>query len=122
GHDRPVTADRALLADPAGAAVGVVGAGTMGAGIAQVAALAGHPVLLLDAEPGNAAAAADRIRSTLLRLAERGHVPAADAESAARRLSAVTGVDELDPCDLVVEAVVERLDVKQDVLAALEAV
>lgn len=108
------------LAAPA--AVGVVGAGTMGAGIAQVAALAGHPVLLLDDAPGRARTAVDQVRAALDRLVDRGRLDRAAADGAQGRLAAASTVGELHASALVIEAVVEQLDVKRELLAALEAV
>jgi 3-hydroxybutyryl-CoA dehydrogenase len=110
---------RALSPD---AVVGIVGAGAMGAGIAQVAAVAGHRVRLLDAREGAAAQAVGQIRATLARLADKGRITRADAEAAAERLSAVARIGELAPARLVVEAIVERLDAKHALFAELEAV
>ena len=107
---------------PAGAPVGVVGAGTMGAGIAQVAAEAGHPVRLLDARPGAAAEAVDAIRTGLERLAARGKVDPEVPGEVAGRLTAVDGVGDLAGCAVVVEAVLEDLAVKRELLAAVEEV
>jgi 3-hydroxyacyl-CoA dehydrogenase len=105
--------------------VGVVGAGTMGAGIAQVVATAGHRTLLLDAREGAAAAAVAGVEDRLRRSVERGRLDAAEAEAVLARLEAVgsTGsVADLAGCDLVVEAVVEDLAVKHALLADLEGV
>lgn len=107
------------LAAPA--VVGVVGAGTMGAGIAQVAALAGHPVLLLDTAPGRADAAVEQVGAALDRLVGRGRLQAGVAGAARDRLTAASSVADLGPCALVVEAVAEVLDAKRDLMAALEA-
>lgn len=102
--------------------VGVVGAGTMGAGIAQVAALGGHRVLLLDAAPGRATAAIEDVGRALDRLVARGRLDAETAQAARERLAPAASVADLADCVLVVEAAVERLDVKQQVMAALEDV
>ena len=99
--------------------VGVVGAGTMGAGIAQVAALAGHPTLIYDTEPDRSKQAVADVTATLGRLAERSRLAAAEAAAAAERLSVVESLDRLAPCHLVIEAVIESLDVKRSVLGAL---
>ena len=103
-------------------AVGIVGAGTMGAGIAQVAALAGHPVLILDAAPGAADAAVRRICDAMRALSRRELLALEEAQAASGRLSSVASVDELADCVVVVEAAAEDLGVKQDLLAALEQV
>ena len=102
--------------------VGVVGSGTMGAGIAQIAAQAGHPVLLLDAVPGRAETAVDGIGSQWDRMVGKGRLDRAPADAARGRLTAARGVADLAGCGLVVEAAVESLDVKRAILAGLEAV
>lgn len=102
--------------------VGVVGAGTMGAGIAQVAAVAGHEVRVYDAAGGAAAAAVEAVRERLARAAGKGRLPAEEAEDAAARLHAVAALEEFAGCGLVVEAVVEDLEVKRALFAGLEAV
>lgn len=94
----------------------------MGAGIAQVASVAGHEVRLHDTAPGTAARAVDEIRGRLGRLVDKGRLSRADAAAAGRRLRAVERLDELAGCGLVIEAVVEDLDVKRELFAALEAV
>ena len=104
------------------AVVAVIGAGAMGAGIAQIAAQAGHPVRLLDAQPGAAAQAIERIRSTFSKLAEKGKLSADAAAAAGERLSAAASQAELAGAALVVEAIVEQLDVKRGLFADLEGV
>jgi 3-hydroxybutyryl-CoA dehydrogenase len=104
------------------AVVAVIGAGAMGAGIAQIAAQAGHPVRLLDAQPGAAAQAIERIRSTFGKLAEKGKLSADAASAAGERLSAAASHSELAGAALVVEAIVERLDVKRGLFAELESI
>lgn len=106
---------------PASAPVAVVGAGAMGAGIAQVAALAGHPVRLLDNRPGAAAKAVDELRATLAKLAAKGKLDPAQAEAAASRLTAVASLDALADAALVVEAIVENLEAKRALFRDLEA-
>jgi 3-hydroxybutyryl-CoA dehydrogenase len=102
------------------ATVGVVGAGTMGGGIAEVAARAGHRVLVTDAVPGAADAAITTARDRLAKSAAKGRLTAEAAQAAAERLAAVASVDNLGSCALVVEAVVENIDVKRALLADLE--
>lgn len=101
--------------------VGIVGAGAMGAGIAQVAAVAGHRVRLLDARDGAASQAIAQLRATLDRLAAKGRMSAADAIAAGERLSVAATTADLAPAGLVVEAIVEKLDVKRGLFAELEA-
>lgn len=102
--------------------VGVVGTGAMGAGIAQVAALAGHPVKLLDSREGAAAQAVTSISKQLSKLAEKGKITAETAETASMRLMAVSNLQDLADCGLVVEAIVEKLEAKQQLYAQLESI
>ncbi|MFF7155892.1 3-hydroxyacyl-CoA dehydrogenase [Streptomyces sp. NPDC008139] len=103
-----------------GGVVAVVGAGTMGQGIAQVALLAGHRVLLYDAAPGLAAKAAAGVGARLDRLAEKGRLDTAEHRAALDRLVPADGIADLAPAALVVEAVVEDLAVKRRLFAELE--
>ncbi|MEU0248121.1 3-hydroxyacyl-CoA dehydrogenase [Streptomyces sp. NPDC006235] len=100
--------------------VAVVGTGTMGQGIAQVALVAGHPVRLYDALPGRAGEAADAIGARLDRLVEKDRLTGADRDAARARLLPAESLSELADCALVVEAVLERLDVKQELFRELE--
>lgn len=102
--------------------VAVVGTGAMGAGIAQVAAAAGHVVRLLDNRPGAAAKALDGIRAQFGKMAEKGKLTAEAATAAGARLQAVEDLAELAGCALVVEAIVENLEAKQKLYADLEAI
>ena len=102
--------------------VAVVGTGTMGQGIAQVALTAGHRVRLHDAVPGRADAAAEAIGARLDRLVEKDRLTSADRDAARARLHPAQGIAELADCALVVEAVLERLDVKQQLFRELEDV
>ncbi|MFE1328014.1 3-hydroxyacyl-CoA dehydrogenase [Streptomyces sp. NPDC058741] len=102
--------------------VAVVGTGTMGQGIAQVALVAGHPVRLYDALAGRARQAADAIGARLDRLVEKERLSASDRDAARARLLPAETLAELADCALVVEAVLERLDVKQELFRALEDV
>lgn len=107
---------------PLSTPVAVVGAGAMGAGIAQVAAVAGHPVRLLDNRPGAAAQAVVGIRAQLARLADKGKLAPDAAQAAGERLSAVDSIAELAGCGLVVEAIVENLEVKRGLFRELESI
>lgn len=106
---------------PASAPVGVIGAGTMGAGIAQVAAQAGHPVLLFDALDGAAQKGKDGIAKVLSRQVEKGKMTQADRDAVVDRIQVIGALADLAPAKLVVEAIVERLDVKQSVFSEVEA-
>lgn len=100
--------------------VAVVGTGTMGQGIAQVALVAGHPVRLYDAAPGRAAAAAEAIGARLDRLVAKDRLTGADRDAARARLQPASELTDLADCVLVVEAVLEQLDVKQRLFGDLE--
>ncbi|MEU6481641.1 3-hydroxyacyl-CoA dehydrogenase [Streptomyces sp. NPDC047017] len=102
--------------------VAVVGTGTMGQGIAQVALAAGHVVRLYDAVPGRAAEAAAAIGARLDRLVAKDRLTGADRDAARARLEPAASLAGLADCALVVEAVLERLDAKQDLLKELEDV
>jgi len=100
--------------------VAVIGAGAMGSGIAQVAAVAGERVLLHDAQPGAADKAVEQIGARLDRLVEKQRMTAEAAATARVRLGAVASPAEMADADLVVEAIVESLPAKQALLADLE--
>ncbi|MFE5035182.1 3-hydroxyacyl-CoA dehydrogenase [Streptomyces sp. NPDC056683] len=100
--------------------VGVVGTGTMGQGIAQVALVAGHPVRLYDTVPGRAGEAAAAIVARLDRLVEKDRMTAADRDAARARLLPAGELTEFADCTLVVEAVLERLEAKQELFLTLE--
>jgi 3-hydroxybutyryl-CoA dehydrogenase len=100
--------------------VGVVGAGTMGNGIAQVAATAGYDVVMRDIEPEFVERGLDSIDDSLDRLVRKERVSEADADAARDRITGTTDFDDLAGADLVVEAAVENMDVKTDVFADLD--
>ncbi len=102
--------------------VAVIGAGSMGAGITQLAAQAGHTVRLHDAQAGAAAAALGRIAADLDGAVKRGKLQPDERTAVLARITPAETLDALDGCGLVVEAIVERLDVKQGLFRALEKV
>ncbi|MEO6362143.1 MAG: 3-hydroxyacyl-CoA dehydrogenase [Caldimonas sp.] len=104
------------------ATVFVVGAGIMGAGIAQVAAQAGHSVLLFDAREGAAAAAVAKTAATLDALAARGKIDAGDAKATAARIQAASALGEAGAATLVVEAIVENAEAKKALFSELEGI
>ena len=104
------------------AIVGVVGAGLMGRGIAQIAAQAGCEVRLVDARPGAAAQAKQEIDKTLASLAAKGKLNEAEAKAAVARIVLPEGTAALADCDLVIEAIVEDLAAKRALFRDLEAV
>ena len=113
--------EHAAAALPITATVAVIGAGAMGAGIAQIAALAGHPVLLHDLRPGAAASAIDGIRAQIAKLAAKGKLTAERAEAASMALQPAESLDALRDAKLVIEAIVENLDAKRALFTQLEA-
>ncbi len=113
--------DEVILADPA-VVVGVVGAGTMGAGIAEVAARAGHPVRLLDAAEGASERGVAGIGARLERDVTKGRLTRDEADGVLARLQAVRQVPDLVDCGLVIEAVVEDLEAKRSLLSSLQDV
>ncbi|UGY92625.1 3-hydroxyacyl-CoA dehydrogenase [Streptomyces gobiensis] len=102
--------------------VAVVGTGTMGQGIAQVALVAGHRVRLHDVAPERAAQTAAAIGHRLDRLVEKGQLTAEEQAAAAARLHPAGELGELADADLVVEAILEDLGAKQQLFSALESV
>jgi 3-hydroxybutyryl-CoA dehydrogenase len=102
--------------------IGVVGAGTMGHGIAQVAAQSGYQVTLVDAVPAALERGRTQIGKGLERLVAKGKLAAEDRDQALGRLATGGDLAALSGADLVVEAVVEREDVKRNVLSELDRV
>jgi 3-hydroxybutyryl-CoA dehydrogenase len=100
--------------------VGIVGTGAMGRGIAQIAAQAGSTVHLFDKQAGAAQAAQTALLEVWDKLVAKGRLTAENREALAQRLRTTDSLAALAGCDLVVEAVVERLDVKQALFAELE--
>lgn len=101
--------------------VAVVGSGTMGQGIAQVCAMAGFRSLLFDSQPGVAERAIGTISGNLASLQEKGKITGRQRDAAMASLEAVSVVTEIK-ADLVIEAVVEKLEVKQEIFSALEKI
>ena len=105
-----------------GMPVAVIGAGSMGAGIAQLAAQSGHPVRLFDTQPCASERALDRIDSDLAGAVKRGRMDEAERAAVRGRLQPVTDFAGLAGCGLAVEAIVEKLDAKKALFAELEKV
>jgi 3-hydroxybutyryl-CoA dehydrogenase len=100
--------------------IGVVGAGTMGAGIAQVAILGGFRVLLQDAVEAALTRGRNRITQSMSRAVERGHVQRDAAQQALDRLETVSRFSEMRDADCIVEAAPEDLSLKQRLFAELD--
>ncbi|MBI3515702.1 MAG: 3-hydroxyacyl-CoA dehydrogenase [Proteobacteria bacterium] len=103
-----------------GFTVGVVGTGSMGRGIAQIAAAGGFPVLLFDTRPGATDDAVTFVASMLGRAAEKGQLSADAAKAAIARLTPVESLSAFKACDLVIEAIVEELSAKREMFKGLE--
>ena len=101
--------------------IGVLGAGTMGAGIAQVAAEAGIDVRLHDPVEGAVAAAQERIAGSLRRRVDRGDLDATARDEALARIASITSLEAIAEADLVVEAIPEQIDLKRDAFRRLDA-
>src|SRR5471032_1983616 len=101
--------------------IAVIGSGAMGAGIAQVAAVAGYTVKLYDTRPEAVSKALADIAKVFDKLVDKGRMSAADAAANARLHAAGALADVVD-AKLVVEAIVENLDVKRALFADLEAI
>jgi len=102
--------------------VGVVGAGTMGNGIAQVAATSGYEVVMHDIEETYVQNGLESIEYSLERLVSKDQLSQTDADDARDRITGTTAMADLADVDVVVEAVVEDLDIKQDVFRDLDRV
>jgi 3-hydroxybutyryl-CoA dehydrogenase len=99
--------------------VGVVGAGTMGAGIAQIAALGGYDTLLYEIDEKQLQRGLEMIRNGMRRGTERGRWSEAEAEQALERLRTDTLIELLRDCELVIEAAPENLDLKRNLFERL---
>jgi len=100
----------------------VVGAGLMGSGIAQVAAVAGWQVTVRDVTPEALERGLGGVRGSLERFTQKGTLSAEDAAAALARITTTTDLDAAAEADLVVEAVFEKLDLKQEVFRQLDKV
>jgi 3-hydroxybutyryl-CoA dehydrogenase len=99
--------------------IGVIGAGTMGRGIAQVAALGGYATVLHDVSPELAEAGATALRGDLEKGASRGRWSEEEAEAAANRVETATDLDELGGCGLLIEAAPEDVELKRNLFVKL---
>lgn len=102
--------------------VAIVGSGTMGAGIAQVAAMAGHPVVLFDARAEAVPAAIAAIRKNLQKFVEKNRISAEAVAKASAGLRAASVLSEISDAGMVIEAVAEDLGVKRQLFAAVQEV
>src|SRR4051794_33231467 len=102
--------------------VGVIGAGTMGNGIAQVFAQSGFSVVLVDVAPAMLDRAKTTIEKSCTKLVEKGKLTAADRDAALGRLATATSIDQLAAADYVVEAIVENAGAKRGLFTSLDAI
>lgn len=102
--------------------IGVIGAGAMGRGIAQIAAQAGLDVLLFDLNAEAVHAARQSLRQVWDKLADKGKITAGLANESLERIAACADLQDMSRADLVIEAVVERLDVKCELFKQLESI
>src|SRR3954468_23272949 len=103
-------------------AVGVIGAGTMGNGIAQVFAQSGFSVTLVDVAAPMLDRANETIAKSLGKFVEKGKLTAADRDASLGRLATATSVDQLAAADYVIEAIVQNADAKRSLFARLDAI
>jgi 3-hydroxybutyryl-CoA dehydrogenase len=111
---RPSAAERPTIA--------VIGAGTMGRGLVQLAAATGHPVVLFDRDADAVEQAVQAVGTVFRRAAEKSQISSSQAHAAIARVRGVPGIEALAGADLVIESVVEDLEVKRHVFAAVEPV
>ena len=102
--------------------VAIVGTGAMGRGIAQMAVQAGSQVQLFDAQAGAADQARQALHEQWQKLAEKGRLSADQVSAYTAQLAISADLTELSDCDLVIEAIVEKLDIKQQLFGQLEAI
>jgi 3-hydroxybutyryl-CoA dehydrogenase len=107
---------------PALRQIGVLGAGTMGNGIAQAFAAAGFPVVMRDIKPEFVERGMATIARSLERLAARGKLPPEARDATLARIRPTTEIKDLAPCDVVVEAVLENYDLKAGIIRELDAI
>lgn len=102
--------------------IGVVGAGTMGNGIAQIFAMAGHPVVMRDLKPEFTDRGIATITASLERMVAKGRLSADERAAALGRITATTELAALADCEVVVEAVLEDYEIKAALLRELDAI
>ncbi|CAN5648640.1 hypothetical protein BH11BAC1_BH11BAC1_24740 [soil metagenome] len=102
--------------------IGVIGAGTMGSGIAQVAATANHETFLFDADPGMIVKAKKGHTDTMSKLVEKGKITRNNADEILSKIRYASSPGEFSDCGLVIEAIVENLDIKQKLFNDIEKI
>ena len=102
--------------------IGVVGSGAMGSGIAQVAATAGHPTIIYDTNAAALDKAKANLSNSLNKLVEKQKITAEKATDILALTSYSSSIQDFKTCDLIIEAIVENIDVKQSVFKELESI
>ncbi|MFY9550534.1 MAG: 3-hydroxybutyryl-CoA dehydrogenase [Thermoanaerobaculia bacterium] len=102
--------------------VGVLGAGLMGSGIAEVCAKAGYETTVREVTEDLVRQGMGRIEGSLGKAVEKGKLPAAERDAARKRIVSTTKLEDLADCDIVLEAIVENLDVKKETYKALDRI
>ncbi len=102
--------------------IGVIGSGAMGAGIAQVAAIAGHSVLVYDNNSKSLEKAQANLKSSLAKLVEKQKISSEQSNSISKNINFVSDLNAFAKCNLVIEAIVENLEIKQKVFSDLEKI
>ena len=102
--------------------IGIVGAGTMGSGIAQVAALTGYDIVMQDVSDEVTSRGLSTIDKSLQRLVDREKITADAKDAAITKISTTTNLSELADCDLVIEAATENMDLKLDLFKEIDKV
>ena len=101
--------------------VGIIGAGAMGSGIAQVAATAGHSVVLFDTKAEALSLSKFKLASVMDRLVEKGRLTSEEAQEIQNRISYADHMEALSESGIIIEAIIENLDVKKGVFSSLES-
>jgi len=102
--------------------IGILGAGSMGAGIAQVAAQTGHKVVLCDTNQAQLDLAKSKLAKIMARLVEKGRITADKSTTTQANISYSTSMTDFESCGLVIEAIIENLDIKKSVFKQLETI
>ncbi len=100
--------------------IGVLGGGAMGAGIAQVAAQAGHPVIIVDLQETALERGLNGIESSLSKAVEKGKMTEENKQKTLSNIQTSTSVSSFEGCELVIEAIIEKLEIKQSVFKQLD--
>jgi 3-hydroxybutyryl-CoA dehydrogenase len=102
--------------------VGVLGAGLMGSGIAEVCAKAGHETVVREVSDDLVRKGLARIEGSLGKAVDKGKLPVAERDAAWKRISSTTRLEDLAECDLIIEAIIENLELKKETYAALDRI